>query len=72
MYIPRIYTKNLLKGSKNLKNCQKNVKGIILEVVNSIFADFFEFNERQILNAELFKKLIFGKGFYVQRDIYNN
>lgn len=57
MYIPRIYTKNLLKGSKNLKNCQKNVKGIILEVVNSASAVSLEFDERQILNAELLEKL---------------
>ena len=41
---PNLYTtdihKNLLKGSKNLKKCQKNVKGIILEVVNSASAAF--------------------------------
>ena len=73
---PNLYTtnihKNLLKGLKNLKNCQKNVKGIILEEINSASTDFLEFNERQILNAKLLEKLIFGKNSYVQRDIYNN
>ena len=71
MYIPRIYTKNLLKGSKKLKNCQKNVKGIILEEVGSASAESLDFDERQMLNAGLIEKLIFGKDSYVRRDIYN-
>lgn len=53
---PNVYTRDIheeLVSSKKLKNCQKNVKGIILEVVNSVSAASLEFDERQILNAKL-------------------
>lgn len=48
-----------------------NVKGIILEEVGSASAESLDFDERQMLNAGLLEKLIFGKDSYVRRDIYN-
>lgn len=48
-----------------------NVKGIILEEVGSASAESLDFDERQMLNAGLLEKLIFGKDSYVRQDIYN-
>lgn len=48
-----------------------NIKGIILEEVSGASAEFLDFDERQMLNAGLLEKLIFGKDSYVRRDIYN-
>lgn len=47
------------------------VEGIILEEVGSASAESLDFDERQMLNARLLEKLIFGKDSYVRRDIYN-
>ena len=48
-----------------------NIKGIILEEVSGASAESLDFDERQMLNAGLLEKLIFGKDSYVRRDIYN-
>ena len=48
-----------------------NIKGIILEEVSGASAESLDFDERQMLNAVLLEKLIFGKDSYVRRDIYN-
>lgn len=48
-----------------------NIKGIILEEVSGASAESLDFDERQMLNARLLEKIIFGKDSYVRRDIYN-
>lgn len=48
-----------------------DVKGIIFEIEFFPAAESLDFDERQMLNAGLLEKLIFGKDSYVRRDIYN-
>lgn len=62
------------KGFDMLENILKkhsDIKGIIFEIDLFPSAESLNFDERQMLNARLLEKLIFGKDSYVRRDIYN-
>lgn len=55
---------------ENILKKHSDIKGIILEEVSGASAESLDFDERQMLNAGLLEKLIFGKDSYVRQDIY--